>query len=57
MSNEIRANSRITGNPEVIPGPTPKTSLRQDYVRFADDSYSIRSNHLKMLVFIVDLQG
>jgi len=23
-SEEIRANSRITGNPEVIPEPTPK---------------------------------
>jgi hypothetical protein len=29
----------------------------EDYLRIADDSYSIRPNHLKILVFIGDLQG
>jgi hypothetical protein len=29
----------------------------EDYLRFADDTHSIRPNHLKRLVFIEDLQG
>jgi hypothetical protein len=29
----------------------------EDYLRFADDTYSIQPNYLKMLVFIGDLQG
>ena len=37
-SRGFGVKSRLTGNPKVIPGPTPKQVLRQDYVRFADDT-------------------
>jgi len=40
------------GQPESYPGTYPKTALRRDYVRFADDSYSIRLNHLKRLALL-----